>query len=294
MGGLVIETVRSGVQFTPDAAAAFRRAEAQVRAEFGRNIDVNSTYRSWATQMAMYTAWNAYAAGRGPYPGHSKAVHPSESFHVQGVALDSDDWVNARIVAILAENGFIRNRLHVPGEKHHFEWIRSQDKNYGRPASGGGNSTGRGFLMALSDEQQQQIYDVLVGSQQRNLGRALGITLEPSQQTQMFGVLCGGQQTAFGKVLAGPIADEVHARRVAVQGRPAFAGKTTNLASMLAWNDEHVTATIDAIAAGGVSEAQVRQIADAVVKAIGSPTVKIDYAAIAKAVNDDAAKRLTS
>lgn len=139
MGGLVIETVRPGVQFTPEAAAAFRRAEAQVLREFGRLIDANSTYRSWATQMAMHLAWIAYVlSGYLPskYPGHSKAVHPSESFHVAGIALDSDDWRVTRIVAILAENGFIRNRLHVPGENHHFEYISARDKNRGKPAGG--------------------------------------------------------------------------------------------------------------------------------------------------------------
>jgi hypothetical protein len=143
MGGLVIETVRPGVQFTPEAANAFRRAEAQVRAEFGRNIDVNSTYRSWAVQYVLYIEWQRYvASGYNPAmkPNHSKAVHPSESFHVSGLALDSDDWVNARIVEILADNGFIRNRLSVPNEKHHFEYIRSRDKNYGRPAGGGGSA----------------------------------------------------------------------------------------------------------------------------------------------------------
>lgn len=140
MGGLVIDTVRPGVQFTPDAAAAFRRAEAQVQREFDRNIDVNSTYRSWATQLKMYNAWNRYvASGYKPslYPGHSKAIHPRDSFHVQGTALDSDDWTNARIRAILEQNGFIRNRLHVPNERHHFEYIRARDKNHGKPAGGG-------------------------------------------------------------------------------------------------------------------------------------------------------------
>ncbi|MFJ2502540.1 hypothetical protein [Microbacterium sp. NPDC087592] len=142
MGGLVIETVRPGVQFTPDAAAAFRRADAQVLAEFGRRIDVNSTYRSWSDQMVMYVDWSRYvASGYRPSlkPNHSKAVHPSQSFHVSGTALDSDDWVNARIVAILAENGFIRNRLHIPNERHHFEYLRGSDKNFGKP-TGGGNS----------------------------------------------------------------------------------------------------------------------------------------------------------
>jgi len=140
MGGLVIETVRPGVQFTPDAAAAFRRADAQVLAEIGRRIDVNSTYRSWSDQMVMYLDWSRYvASGYRPSlkPNHSKAVHPSQSFHVSGTALDSDDWVNARIVEILAENGFIRNRLHIPNERHHFEYIRPRDKNYGKPAGGG-------------------------------------------------------------------------------------------------------------------------------------------------------------
>ena len=132
MGGLVIETIRPGVQFIPDAAAAFRRAEAQVQNEFKRNIDVNSTYRTWAQQLKWHQESVAYNNGTGPYPGHSWAVHPSESFHVGGTALDSDDWTNARIVAILAANGFIRNRLYVKNENHHFEYIKNQDKNYGK------------------------------------------------------------------------------------------------------------------------------------------------------------------
>ncbi|MCT1363301.1 hypothetical protein [Microbacterium sp. p3-SID131] len=154
MGGLVIEEVRPGVQFTPEAAAAFRRAEAQVRREFGRAIDVNSTYRSWATQLAMHVAWLAYVVSGyqwSKYPGHSKAVHPSESFHVAGVALDSDDWRNARIVAILAENGFIRNRLYVANENHHFEYIRDRDKNYGAPAGGGSSRP----VATPSDDQEE-------------------------------------------------------------------------------------------------------------------------------------------
>lgn len=140
MGGLVIETVRPGVQFVPVAAAAFRRANAQVRVEFGRDIDSNSTYRSWSDQMRMFTNWNRYvASGRLPalYPGHSKAVHPSESFHVSGLALDSDDWKIPRIVAILAEHGFIRTRLHVPGEDHHFEYVQKRDRHYGEPITTG-------------------------------------------------------------------------------------------------------------------------------------------------------------
>jgi len=43
-----------------------------------------------------------------------------------------------------------------------------------------------------------------------------------------------------------------------------------------------------------VSDDQVKAIADAVAKQLGKPTITLDYAAIAKAVNDDAARRMTS
>ncbi|MFS6529700.1 hypothetical protein V8Z69_07480 [Microbacterium aurugineum] len=131
MGGLVIDTIRPGVQFTPDAAKAYRRAEAQL----GRDIDTNSTLRARATQLRMYNAWQAYVTGRGPYPGHSKALHPDDplAFHTKGTALDSDDWTDPKVVAVLAENGFIRNRLYIKGEEHHFEYLRDRDRNYGKP-----------------------------------------------------------------------------------------------------------------------------------------------------------------
>ena len=51
---------------------------------------------------------------------------------------------------------------------------------------------------------------------------------------------------------------------------------------------------IEKAASTPVTAEQVKMIADAVVAAIGQPSVQIDYAAIAKAVNDDAAKRLAS
>lgn len=164
MGGMVIETVRPGVQFVPDAAAAFRRADAQVWAEFGRGIDANSTHRDWDLQLRMYNAWQAYVNGRGPYPGHSKALHPADplAFHTKGLALDSDDWRNSRIVQILAENGFIRNRLYVPNENHHFEWLRNRDQNYGKPIGGSAasGSGGAPVEQILEDAMANPIIDV--------------------------------------------------------------------------------------------------------------------------------------
>lgn len=133
---MVIVTIRPGVQFEASAAAAFRRLEAAWFVLTGELVSTNSTYRSWAQQMRMHLAWQAYVAGRGPHPGHSKAVHPSESFHVSGTAFDSDLWRNHRFVALAAEHGFIRNRLHVPNEQHHFEYLRDRDQHLGQAAGG--------------------------------------------------------------------------------------------------------------------------------------------------------------
>lgn len=133
MGGLVIDTVRPGVQFVPDAAKAFQRAEYQWFQENGeRLVDVNSTYRSWDEQMRLHQESLDYAAGRIPYPGHSYATHPKFSRHVAGNALDSDDWVYPRFLQIMLENGFERNQLNVPNENHHFEYNRGLDRNYGK------------------------------------------------------------------------------------------------------------------------------------------------------------------
>ncbi len=72
MGGPRRRTGATGRRVHPRAAAAFRRAEAQVRDEFDRDIDANSTYRSRAKQLGMYNAWQAYISGRGPYPATRK------------------------------------------------------------------------------------------------------------------------------------------------------------------------------------------------------------------------------
>lgn len=123
-----IVTIREGVQFEEDAAYAFMRAEHQL----GRQIDVNSTWRPREVQLAMYEAWQRYLRG-GPHPGHSKALHPDDplAFHTTGLALDSDDWTNAHVVAVLAEHGFVRNRLYVANEQHHFEYLAHRDQHQG-------------------------------------------------------------------------------------------------------------------------------------------------------------------
>jgi hypothetical protein len=130
MGGLVIETIREGVQFTPLAAAAFRRAEAS----WGSEIDVNSTFRDPVKQDSMYEAWLRYVnSGYAPalYPGHSRALPSWQSIHCRGEALDTDDWVKPGFIAHMAEHGFIRTADWDPTEQHHFEYLKDRDKHFG-------------------------------------------------------------------------------------------------------------------------------------------------------------------
>jgi hypothetical protein len=127
-----IETIRPGVQFTPPAAASFRRAEA----DWGRPIDVNSTFRDPVLQLRMYNAWLAYVQGRGPRPGHSRALHPDESVHTKGAALDSDDWRQPGFISFMADHGWIRTAASDPTEQHHFEYQSLRDNHRNRPASG--------------------------------------------------------------------------------------------------------------------------------------------------------------
>lgn len=126
----VIEWVRPGVGFTPEAAASFRRAEAA----WGRLIDVNSSYRSWSTQLSMWVAWQAWVAGVGPHPGHSRALHPDSSKHCQGLALDSDDWTVTGFIVHMLTHGWVRTAAWDPTERHHFEYQADRDQFRNAPA----------------------------------------------------------------------------------------------------------------------------------------------------------------
>lgn len=126
---LTIVTIRPGVQFTPPAAASFRRVEAEWQQRTGRLIDVNSTWRDWDLQLRMYNDWRAYVTGRGPKPNHARAVHPDYSVHCQGEALDSDDWRRPGFNDLMAEHGWIRVAAYDPTEQHHFEYQSWRDQH---------------------------------------------------------------------------------------------------------------------------------------------------------------------
>lgn len=134
MGGAPnIVTLAAGVQFEPGAAGSFLRLVKRL----GRVPDVNSTYRDFIKQLSMFRAWEDWVAGRGPKPAHSRAIHPDESKHCQGLAWDSDDWTTPGFNDVAAEYGFIRTAANDPTERHHYEyqWWNDQHRNDPTPAS---------------------------------------------------------------------------------------------------------------------------------------------------------------
>jgi hypothetical protein len=122
MALVLIRTNADGeaVQFRPDAAASFRRMEAQK----GRRLDVNRTVVPYDVQMDL---WEKRQRGEYPYT----VAHPDYSDHVYrsdtdgGNAWDTDergDW--------LEENGWIAD---VPGEPWHRRYVPGRDKRRNDP-----------------------------------------------------------------------------------------------------------------------------------------------------------------
>ncbi len=135
MSAPTIIWIRPGVGFVASAADSFLRLETRL----GRQIDSNSTYRDYDTQMGMYLAWQAWVNGTGPRPNHSRAIHPDYSVHCQGKALDSDDWRTPGFNELAAEYGWIRTAANDPTEQHHFEYQSWRDQHIkeGAPAAAG-------------------------------------------------------------------------------------------------------------------------------------------------------------
>lgn len=134
-------TIRPGVTFEADAAASFRRLEAEVG-----TIACNSTWRDPLLQDRMHAASVAYEKGTGPYPGHSYAVPSRESYHCAGLAFDANRAYSIRAAA--RRHGWVH--VNRKGEEHHLERRAALDqyRNHGAPASGGATATRKDNIMA--------------------------------------------------------------------------------------------------------------------------------------------------
>lgn len=106
-------------------------------AKLGRPLDVNRAYADYASQMRYYLDWTAFKANptawRRANPGRSDpplALHPDQSWHCKGMAIDTDD----RLGQSFLDAGF---RFVVPSEPWHGQYYANLDKFFGQPSSGG-------------------------------------------------------------------------------------------------------------------------------------------------------------
>ncbi len=109
------------------AASVFR-----IDRRLGRPVDINSAYRDWDTQMDAYDKYQAYRRyiNGGPWaPWAPLALHPSASWHCQGMAADTDEPHQFR-----AEDGW---RFIVPTERWHGQYYAGYDLHANEPAGGG-------------------------------------------------------------------------------------------------------------------------------------------------------------
>lgn len=133
----------------PSATAALINLNRKYRERFGSDILITDGYRTYAQQVALYQQ-----------KPHLAAV-PGTSNHGWGLALDLGGGINSFGTA---QHNWMRTSAPAFGwanppwaqaggskpEPWHWEF---QDGNYNNG----------GFLMALTDAQQQQIYDALLG-----------------------------------------------------------------------------------------------------------------------------------
>jgi hypothetical protein len=86
------------VSMNPDTLASFRRLASDYMTATGKRIQVNSAYRSHATQAALYTA------------DPVKNAAPGKSMHQYGFAFDiqSDTAADLERLGLLSKHGFWR------------------------------------------------------------------------------------------------------------------------------------------------------------------------------------------
>lgn len=125
-------------RLSPDAAASLWRIDAQL----GRPCRTNSLWRDPVLQAQLRAAWLAYAAwvgGYGPWaPVAPYALPPDQSVHCEGDAMDTNEYADPAVDALLIDNGWIRTALG-RGEPWHRDRIAALDKHRGGPAGGGAN-----------------------------------------------------------------------------------------------------------------------------------------------------------
>lgn len=208
----------------------------------------------------------------------------SKSLHASSVLVKVGQWVReGDPLCIMGRTGTATDtHLHfelTPGNVHYSNTGQVDPVSFianriSAPASGGASNPGEWDEMATKQEVADAVVTALTtygaGPGNRNVFDSLKYLADITAQRATKQDAADGVVQALTTYGAGPGGRNVFDSLKFLAGLAAEVG-----------------------AAPALTEAQVKVIADAVAKQIGG-AVKLDYVAIAKAVNDDAAKRLSS
>lgn len=274
------------------AAASIRRIDRQI----GHALQITEAGRTWAQQDAHYQRFLRY--------GSPIALSPNTpSLHQKGNAVDTNE--GQRIHAVMEDHGWRRtvyrwvNGVWTLIEPWHYEYFEHLDNHRHEGAASGG---------AVSEEDMTPEQDALLRNVAAFIFGGGTSTIDP----KYFGGT-GSLYNRIRNIEAHLYAGGVDAAKDSYLGAPGtiysllktpvdreIAGKVVKVPQIQELADTKTIAIrseakLEALAArpaASISKDQVQLIAELVAKQIGKPTMTLDYGAIAKAVNDDTARRL--
>lgn len=157
------------------AAASIRRIDAQL----GHPLQITEAGRTWAQQNDHYRHYLRF--------GSPIALSPdAPSLHQKGNAVDTNE--GQRVHAVMEDHGWRRTVYrYVNGkwtlvEPWHYEYFPQYDNHRGEPATAGGSTSSiGGFLMALSEYDQQLVKNAVVDINNRTADMAAAMAKSDAQ-----------------------------------------------------------------------------------------------------------------
>lgn len=253
-------TLSNGERVAKGVYTAFLRLQAACKNATGSTLWISSGFRTAQDQIDVFLKrYRQQATGNGPYNDvrwwqgrRYVRISPDGTVAVPGTSMHEK-------ASAVDFGGIPKN-----GNSALARWLRANAANYGF------SPTGYSFGEAWHYDYTGNPW---AGSN--------ATPFEPPREENDMGTLDDTEANyqVFAKMLQRALRYDV---------RPSGLGPSGSFGSTL-W--ERLSQVQSTAGASGVTEAQVKAIADAVIAQIKVPAPEVDYAKIAKSVNDDAATR---
>lgn len=288
----LFEHLGGNIYLPPATAARFRGFRADVKAETGVTLRITGDidglggwngYRPFDAQVRYKKHYGNKAAEEGK-SSHGGKYRGSDFFAFD--IANSGDIPWSTFVRLAKKWGLMTDFVS-PRER----WHVGDPNPWSMPAASGSNESEEDDMTPEQDARLRNIENLLAGGgpslRDPNWHAATGTVLDHLQNLTGF-VWSGGPSAADPNYLGGDgsVYNMLKAPIIRTDGAVPPRQDNADTGTMVR--------ELLARPAAAVSDAQVKAIADAVAKQIGKPTVTLDYAAIAKAVNDESAKRLAA